>query len=151
MKYGILILRIAAVLWLIWGLVHIFAGVMTMGQVAQGSIAGAVHGITDLVERSTLEIEYPYAVGAIISQHGWNLLWAGIATTVGSFFVWRKNGLAIIVNAAVGGLFDMDYFLFIDLAGLSGPPGPQMTYICATAIVLSLYVYFKSDRLKNLA
>jgi len=44
-----------------------------------------------------------------------------------------------LFNAFLGGFADLGYFLFVDLAGYADPPGPQMTYICATAIALSLY------------
>ena len=39
-------LKIAAVLWVVWGLVHMFAGIMTITQ----ETSGAVAGIADAVE-----------------------------------------------------------------------------------------------------
>ncbi|MFT4783287.1 MAG: hypothetical protein ACI9IV_001021, partial [Paracoccaceae bacterium] len=41
------ILKIVAVLWVVWGLVHILAGVMTMSQ----DTVGAIAGIADAVDR----------------------------------------------------------------------------------------------------
>ncbi len=146
MKSTKLLLIAASVLWLIWGLVHILAGVVTMLQVLQGDTTAAVHGITDKVNIETLRLDYPYAVGAIIKQHGWNLLWVGVVTAVGAVFVWRQNTIAIFVNAATGGLADLGYFIFIDVPGLANPPGPQMTWICSAAILCSLYAWFKGLR-----
>ncbi len=48
------------------------------------------------------------------------------------------------------GLADFGCFIFVDLLGYADPLGPQMTYIMATAIALSLYVYVKADRLRSL-
>ena len=62
--------RVAAVLWVIWGLVHALAGVLTITQ----DTAGAAQGIADAVDPALLEMDYPDAVGAIMNQHGFNLL-----------------------------------------------------------------------------
>ena len=70
-------------------------------------------------------------------------------TLIGAIFVWRKNRNAIFFNAIVAGFADTGYFLFLDLGDFVLAPGPQMTYICASAIILSFYVYFKSDKLPN--
>lgn len=127
--------RVSAVLWFIWGAVHIFAGVMTVSFLLSGETAEAVHGITAAVPLESLQIEYTDGVSAILGQHGFNLGWFGVVTLVCSPFVWRRQRLAVYLAALVGGLADLGYFLFIDLGGFALPPGPQMTYICAAAIL----------------
>ena len=128
------LLRVAAPLWVIWGLVHMFAGIVTMAS----DTPDAVQGIADGVEESVLEIEYPDAVGAIIDQHGFNLMWIGTVTLVCSWFVWRRSALAVFLAALVGGLADVGYFLFLDLGGhVNFVPGTLMTIFSATAIVTS--------------
>ncbi|MEM9368421.1 MAG: hypothetical protein AAGD07_20700, partial [Planctomycetota bacterium] len=67
------LLKIAAVLWVIWGLVHVLAGVMTISK----DTPQAVQGIADAVDPQTLDVIYPDAAGAVINQHGFNLLWIG--------------------------------------------------------------------------
>ncbi len=147
-----LILKISAVLWLIWGIVHAFAGIMTISFIMSGDIASAIGGIADAVEPASLLMEYPEAAGAILGQHGFNLLWFGIVTTIGAIFIWRKNRNAIFLNALVGGLADLGYFLFLDLGGyVHFVPGTVMTLISSLAIIMSLYVNFKSDNLRRLA
>ena len=132
-------LRIAAVLWLIWGLVHVFAGVMTVSQ----PTPQAVQGIADAVDPDTLNVEYPDAAGAVINQHGFNLGWIGLVTTICAFFVWLDSRNAILFAASVAGLTDLGYFLFMDLGGyVNFVPGTVMTLICATAIALSFYAEF---------
>ncbi|MFK7737582.1 MAG: hypothetical protein AB8B50_16220 [Pirellulaceae bacterium] len=132
-------LKIAAVLWVVWGLVHVLAGVMTISQ----ETSKAVAGIADAVEAELLSVEYPDAAGAVINQHGFNLLWIGAVTTICAGFVWRDSTAGIFMAALVGGLTDIGYFLFMDLGGyVNFIPGTLMTIICASAIALSFYSYF---------
>ena len=138
------LLRISAVLWVIWGAVHILAGVMTMRGPITGDITAAVAGIADAVSPETLETDYPAAAGAILGQHGFNLFWIGLVTLIGGIFIWRKNVSAIFLSALVGGLADLGYFLFLDLGGfVKFVPGTLMTLVSSSAIILSFYAYFK--------
>ncbi|MEM0909498.1 MAG: hypothetical protein AAGJ37_00900 [Pseudomonadota bacterium] len=134
------LLKIIAVLWIVWGLVHAFAGIITIYSDTPASL----QGILDGVEPALLEMAYHPSVNAVINQHGWNLLWFGVVTTVGAFFIWRDNDTALWVTALVGGLADIGYFLYLDLGGfVNFVPGTVMTIISASAIVLSVFVYLK--------
>lgn len=144
MKKVSILLKIAAVLWIIWGLVHILAGVLTMNSVLSGDIASSISGIADAVDPSTVQMEYPAAAGAIIGQHGFNLLWIGLVTFIAAFYIWKGNKNAIFLAALVGGLADLGYFLFLDLGGfVNFMPGTLMTLISGSAILLSFYAHFK--------
>ena len=143
MKPEVLLLRTAAVLWLVWGLVHVVAGIMTLA----GETVAKVQGIADGVDPVTLAVAYPDAVGAILNQHGFNLLWFGIVATVGAWFIWRRNGTAVFATAVVGGLADIGYFVFVDLGGYNNfVPGTVMTIVSASAIVLSVYAWSRLQR-----
>ncbi|MEM7105226.1 MAG: hypothetical protein AAF502_18960 [Bacteroidota bacterium] len=145
------LLKVSAVLWIIWGVVHILAGVMTMKGPLTGDIVTSIGGIADAVDPAILELEYPDAVGGILGQHGFNLFWIGIVTFIGGIFIWKKNKNAIFLSALVGGLADLGYFLFMDLGGyVNFVPGTVMTLISLSAIILSFLVYFKSDKLQLL-
>ncbi|MEM1371986.1 MAG: hypothetical protein AAGG72_07135 [Pseudomonadota bacterium] len=130
--------QIATVLWVIWGLVHAFAGVMILTSTAtQGFQA-----LGDAVSPAALVNDYHPAVGAVLNQHGWNLLWVGVATVIGAGFIWRENTTAIWVTAMIGGLFDIGYFLFLDLGGfVHFFPGTLMTLVSASAVLLSAPVW----------
>jgi len=133
-------LKISAILWVIWGVVHALAGILTIS----GDTVAAVAGIADDVDPTLLEMDYPNAVGAIINQHGFNLLWGGVVTIVGGAFMWRKSVAAIFISALVGGLLDVGYLIFIDLGGYNKfMPGTVMTIVSASAIGLSFYAYFR--------
>lgn len=138
------LLKVSAVLWIIWGLVHILAGTLTISFVASGDISAAVSGIADGMAPASLKMDYPEALGGILSQHGFNLLWGGLVTIICAIFIWKKNRNAIFLAALVGGLLDLGYFLFLDLGGfVKFVPGTVMTFVSGTAIILSLYAYFK--------
>ncbi|CCN46598.1 conserved membrane hypothetical protein [Vibrio nigripulchritudo MADA3029] len=137
-----MLLKISAVLWVIWGLVHILAGVTVMGN----ETPAAVQAVADGVSTGLLDATYPDAAGAIINQHGWNLAWFGVVTVVGAVFIWRNNATAIFVSALVGGMADLGYFIFLDLGGyVNFVPGTIMTVVSALAIVLSFTAYFKKE------
>jgi len=147
MKNVSILLKIAAVLWVIWGAVHMLAGVMTMNFVLSGDVAGAVGGIADAVDAATLQVDYPAASGAILGQHGFNLFWIGLVTLICAFFIWRGSVNAIFLAAITGGLADVGYFLFMDLGGyVNFVPGTVMTLVSASAIILSFYAYFTNRR-----
>ena len=90
MKSQALFFKIASVLWVIWGLVHVLAGVMTDSFILAGDITGAVSGIADAVDPASLQVDYPAASGAIIGQHGFNLLWIGLTTLVSALLMSTK-------------------------------------------------------------
>ncbi|MEO0513771.1 MAG: hypothetical protein AAF086_00565 [Planctomycetota bacterium] len=136
-------LCITSVLWVIWGLVHVLACVMTISR----DTPQAVQGIADAVDPVTLEMLYPDAVGAIVNQHGFNLLWIGAVTTICAPFIWQQRKPAIALAALVGGLTDLGYFLYLDLGGhVHFIPGTVMTLICAAAIICSAIVWRRLPR-----
>ncbi|MEO0527654.1 MAG: hypothetical protein AAFZ89_10525 [Bacteroidota bacterium] len=144
MKNLATLFKISSVLWIIWGLVHILAGVLTMNFILSGDIPSSIAGIADAVDPATLQMDYPDAAGAIIGQHGFNLFWIGLVTLLSAFFIWKGNKNAIFLAAITGGLADLGYFLFMDLGGyVNFVPGTVMTIVSGSAILLSFYAYFK--------
>ncbi|MEM1246405.1 MAG: hypothetical protein AAGK22_08535 [Acidobacteriota bacterium] len=136
----VLALRIAAVLWVVWGLVHILAGGMTLWNDTSAAIAG----IADAIDPVSVARDYPAAAGAVVNQHGFNLLWIGVVTLLCAPLVWRGSKSAILLAALVGGLADLGYFLFLDLGGfVRFVPGTVMTIFSSAAIVLSFVALWK--------
>lgn len=137
-KQQSLALKIAAGLWVIWGLVHMLAGFM----VILSDAATGFSAIADAVDPAELSYDYHPAVGGVLHQHGWNLLWGGAATMAGAVFIWRKNLTAIWVTGMIGGLLDLGYLVFVDVPGfVHFIPGTLMTLISGSAIVLSFWVW----------
>lgn len=126
--------RAAAVLWVIWGLVHVLAGVLAVSMAMPDALAG----IADAVDPSTLAMAYPPAAEAVLNQHGFNLGWIGLTTLACAPFIWRGRLEAVLLAAWVGGLADVGYFLFLDLGGfVHFVPGTVMTIISGSAVLLS--------------
>lgn len=139
-------LRAAAVLWMIWGAVHVLAAVLIIPVDA----ATAIGNIADAVDKATLAGDYPPALSGILSQHGWNLGWIGATTMVGAVLIWRANATAIWVTALVGGMADIGYFVFVDLPGYAAiMPGTVMTIFSSVAIVLSMAVWLGHRRVAD--
>lgn len=148
MKNLKLLYKISALLWIVWGLVHILAGVLTMNFILSGDIASSIAGIADAVDPATLQMEYPKAAGAIIGQHGFNLFWIGLVTLISAFYIWRGNKNAIFLAAITGGLADLGYFIFMDLGGyVNFMPGTLMTIVSGLAIILSFYAFYKRKKM----
>jgi len=136
--------KIISILWIVWGFVHVFAGILTMKGYLTGDIAASISGIADAIDPSLLQMNYPQAAGAVIANHGFNLFWIGMVTFISGFLIWKGNKHAVFLAAIVGGLADLAYFLFMDLGGfVNFVPGTVMTIISATAIALSIFVYSK--------
>ena len=130
--------KVIAGLWVIWGIVHAFAGIITMARDTPDAVAGIADGVDDAL----LVGPYPDAAGAIINQHGWNLMWIGFVTLIAAYFIVRGSLAALGIAALVGGMADIGYFLFLDLGGhVNFVPGTVMTIFSATAIILSAYVW----------
>jgi hypothetical protein len=145
MKSYNFLFKTSAVLWVLWGLVHILAGVMTMKGVLTNDISASIIGIADGANPESLKMDYPKAAGAVIGQHGFNLLWIGIVTFISAFFISKGNKNAIFLAALTGGLADLGYFLFLDLGGfVNFVPGTVMTLVSSAAILTSFYGYFKN-------
>lgn len=144
------ILKVSCILWAIWGVFHVFIGVALVVLFTQEHPAGDFASIPTVLDSTMFGMTSPFAPIATLKQHAYNLAWIGLVVTVGSVYLWRKSVTALFVCALAGGLADLGYFVFIDLGGYATTPGPEMTYICAAAIVSSFYVYFRTDGLKNL-
>ena len=144
------LLKVSAVLWIVWGLVHVLAGVMTMKGILTDDISSSIIGIADAVDPTTLTMDYPKAAGAVIGQHGFNLFWIGIVTFISAFYIWKGNKHAIFLAAITGGLADLGYFLFMDLGGyVKFMPGTLMTIVSSLAIITSFYHYFSNKKVSE--
>ena len=134
-------LRVTAILWLLWGLVHVLAGVMVLINDATGGL----RAVADAVDPAALLADYHGAVEGVLNQHGWNLGWFGVATIIGAAMIWRQNRTAIWVTGMVGGLADVGYLLFLDFPGyVNFVPGTVMTFISGAAVLLCFWVWWST-------
>ncbi|WP_371379322.1 hypothetical protein [Thalassotalea aquiviva] len=136
-------LKASAILWVIWGVVHAFFGIAIMAVDTSQGFAYIAAGVVP----ETLSADYHSAIGAILNQHAWNLLWFGVVTTFGGIMIWRRNMTAIWVSAMVGGTADLGYLIFVDFGGFATFfPGTFMTLIAGSAIFLSGWVWLEQRK-----
>lgn len=121
-----------------------FFGGFILYLVSISDTSRIVSEVANNVSPGLVTMDYPAAANALFGQHGWNLLWFGIVTTIAAFYVWKANKNGIFLAAMVGGLADLGYFMFMDLGGyVTFFSGKLMTYIALGAIATSFYAHFK--------
>lgn len=110
----------------------------------------AIATVADAVDPALLLAPYHEAVGVLINQHGFNLLWIGTFTLVGAFYIWSGSVTAMLFTGIVGGLADIGYFVFMDLGDfVNFVPGTLMTLVSGSAIILSLLAYSSGKRVRE--
>ena len=93
-----LCMKLASVLWIIWGLARVFAGV----EVTTLDMTGVLQAFVDSVSPELpAMMEEHAAVGGMMSQDGWNLGLSGIVAIIAGVFVWRGSMTAIWVSALI--------------------------------------------------
>lgn len=143
-------LRIAAGLWFVWGVFHVAAGVAVVAFLTAEHPDGELASIPGALEVDFFGVDSTFASIPNMQQHGYNLAWIGLVVTIASIWVWRGNRLAVATSVLLGGLADLGYFVFVDLAGYADPPGPQMTWIMAAAIVFAIYAWTTTNELRDI-
>ena len=145
-----LLFKISSALWVAWGVFHFVLGVGLIYLFSLGSEALSIDMVAnDPLWAGLFKTDDPM-VTAHLRNYSWGIGWYGLVTTMGAYFVWKEKAEAIFLCAIVGGLADTGYFMFVDLAGFAPPIGKAMTYISASAIILSFYALFKSKNQKEL-
>jgi hypothetical protein len=100
--------RIGAMLYILWGLLHILAGVWMLDKLSSEGGRGLLAMIGTAVPRD----ELPTAVGGVaegvLGFHSWNMIWLGaFALIVGAFLNWRNSRIGYWSNLGVVGAADL--------------------------------------------
>ncbi len=107
--------RIGAVFYVLWGLLHVWAGADLLGADALDQLALLS---TDPLPNQALPQALQPLVHAALSFHAYNLLWFGLfAVVVAISLNWRNNWIGYWVNLAVVGADDVGLLLFLILPG----------------------------------
>ena len=131
--------RVAGVLWAMWGLLHLVAGVSLLP-----TFANEIVGVPEAVTLKFMGSEMPYYVRRTLAEHTFNNSWFGLVVTVGSVLVWRGSRLGVLLCAVVGGLAHLGFTIFLVVPGYSNAVGVAMTVIAASAVLLSFIAHFGS-------
>ena len=132
--------RVASVLWAMWGLLHLVAGAGVLS-----TFASEVTGVPESVTLTLMGGEMPFNVRRTLAEHNFNNTWFGLVVTAGSVQVWRGGRLGVLLCAIVGGLAQLGFTIFIVVPGYGNAIGVAMTFVAASAVVLSFWAYFRSN------
>lgn len=130
--------RVAGVLWAMWGVLHLVAGVALLP-----TFTSEVASVPEEV-KVMLGSEIPFYVRRTLAEHTFNNAWFGLVVSVGSALVWRGSRLGVFLCAIVGGLAHLGFTVFMVVPGYANAVGVAMTFIAAGALVLSLTAHFGS-------
>ena len=128
--------KAGAALFVLWGILHVFAG---------GSFLMAAAGPDATLPSWDGSAAAPAgAAGPYLAQHGFNLLWAGLfAAVVGAWLNWRNSRVGYWANLAVVSLFDIGFVVFVLApghipleAGILGP----ILWLAAVAFATAGYL-----------
>lgn len=128
-----------------WGMVHILAGVLTVGPALDDDLAtyfGNIYpGLTPKQMKIYAKTQWPAFANRVLLQHGINLGWVGVwALMCCFFFVKPTRTLWILCLAPF--LFDVGYFIGIDLAPgqrLGELAGEVQTFVVSTGLFCAAY------------
>lgn len=132
--------KTSAILWGIWGIVHLLAGISMIFTLQNG-----VDGLPESVLVNMMGSEMPVHVLETLMEHNWNNSWFGLVVIIGAFFVWKGNRNGIFLSAIVGGLAHLGFLIFVVLP-YRDQIGIIMSFVVAAAIVLSFIAYFTSTK-----
>lgn len=131
--------RVAAVLWAMWGLLHLLAGFSLLS-----TFSGEVASVPESITLAVMGTEMPFYVRRTLAEHTFNNTWFGLVVAVGSVLVWKGSRLGVLLCAIVGGLAHLAFTIFVVVPGFSNEVGVVMTFVAAAAVVLSLIAHFGS-------
>ncbi len=126
--------RIGAACYVLWGLLHVWAGAGLLRADAEGQLALLS---TAPLPAEALPADLAPLVHAALSFHGYNLLWFGLfALGVAISLNWRNSWIGYWVNLAVVGADDLGLMGFLILPGhlsfAEAGHGPVLFVLAAT-------------------
>ena len=110
--------KLGAIFYILWGIMHaMFGAQIIMLNMSESSYA-VIQSIYADIGPATTPKELGSVIGALMNQHGWNLLWFGVfAVVVGAFCNWRNSVSGYWYNLAVVSLADIGFIVAVLIPG----------------------------------
>ena len=127
--------RIGAVAYVLWGGLHLFAGIALVFS-AHTDINGFLAGMATAMEPGAVpQLAEGTVVSGVGAFHSFNLAWLGAFVVVVALrWNWRNALAGFWVNAVLVGMVDLGLILFLQVPGYmawaDGIPGPVL-YVVA--------------------
>jgi hypothetical protein len=109
--------KIGAVFYVLWGLLHVVVGATFLYELAKGGIPAvlALSGVT------VPAASFPDLLGGLLAQHAWNIIWAGLfSTVVAAGMNWRNSRTGYWANLVVVSAFELGLVFAILVPGHVG-------------------------------
>ena len=129
--------RVGAILFLLWGIVHIIGGATFVYLTATSGTDVALQTMASAIE--SVSAGTGADVGALLSYHFFNIAWLGLlAVAVAVTLNWKNSISGFWINLAVVGLTDIGLLFFMLLPGtMSWADGSVGIVLGLAAIVFS--------------
>ena len=135
--------RIGAVAYVLWGLLHLFAG-LALVLAAQTDINGFLAGMATAAPPEAIpNLAEGTVVSGVGAFHSFNLAWVGaFVAFVAVGLNWRNSTTGFWINLAVVGFVDLGLIVFLQLPGYmawaDGIPGPVLYLVAVVFTALAL-------------
>jgi len=135
--------KIAAVLYALWGLLHIYFGIWMLYALGTEGAAAVIAIVGSGVDPSTLPTELDPVTAATIGQHAWNILWFGIfALVVAVLFNWKNSVAGYWANLVVVSAADSGFAVAIMIPGyIALADGIEGPLLWIPALIFSTIAY----------
>ncbi len=142
MKQATKLLRIASVLWIVWGMSNLITGSVLLANLLFGASSQAVQSLLNNVTPASLPAEYSQEFIGLLQQHVFTMLWFGLVVFVAGLYVWSGRTLAVYLTCIVGGFATLGQLFFLDIPGyVRFFPNILLTIIALLATVLTISGY----------
>jgi hypothetical protein len=123
--------KIGAILFLLWGLLHITGGAMML-MAGNGAYCMVATGLSPNQLPTTPGI----AEAAIISFHSFNLLWLGVLVSIIAISNWKGNGTGLFINSSIVVMADIGLYYFLLMPGIMNPSDGLAGPVLAVGAIL---------------
>lgn len=111
--------RIGAVLYALWGLLHVVGGAVILQSALTGGATEALQGMGSALPAAEIPLIAGKIADNVIAFHAWNLMWAGgLALVIAITLNWRNSKVGYWLNLAIVAVADVGLIVFLLLPGL---------------------------------
>lgn len=137
--------KVGAVIYILWGLLHVLGGVSLLQQLATEGAPGALATLGSAVPGADLPTFSDEVTVAVLAFFAFNWVWIGLLVAVVAVRLnWKNGRVGYWLNLAVAGAADLGLILFLVAPGLmalsDGWPGPLLWLLAAVFSTMGLLI-----------
>lgn len=134
-----MLILLASLLWLLWGVFHILGGTSLLVALSSQNAS-----IPKVVQLNMMGGQFPFYVLETLNEHAVNGIWFGLVVSLGAVFGFKQKSNAMYLCTIVGGFAQLAYTSFLVIPGKAPFMGVVFSCLVAIASTLGLIgVYLK--------